>query len=300
MTIDNCKFQIAERTRTWAPKFAIGNTQLSICNFFLIFIFALAATPARAQEMVGVGIDEKLSGRLPLDAPFTDHQGRAVKLGDYFGDGKPVVLSLVYYRCPGVCTATLTGLAQAIGESELSLGEKYRVVTVSFNPQETHDLAATKRQNYLEGLDVQGDAEGWVYLTGDASSIERLTKAVGFKYRWVEATGEYAHDSAAIIATPDGRISRYLRGSFYEAETFRLSLVEASDGRIGSLSDKVWVKICGYDPRQGKYVVMAQTVLMIGGMLTILAVASVVGLLFYREQQLRKRAPVRDVQPHAA
>jgi protein SCO1 len=208
----------------------------------------------------------------------------------------------VYYGCPGLCTATLTGVAAAIDDVTLNLGGDYRIVTVSFNPQEGTHLAASKRDSYLRTLRSSGerDPEGWVFLTGPAESIERLTQAVGFRYRWVEATGEFAHDTAAIIATPDGRVSRYLRGAFYDPSTFRLSLVEASSGRIGTLSDRIRVRICGYDPRQGKYVVMAQTIMMIGGGATILAVVAVVVLLTRLEHHRRKRISVRDVQPHAA
>ena len=288
----NCQLQTAQAAGPKAPNPVICILRFALC--ILLLAWAVGVSPARAQEMVGVGIDEKLGATLPLDASFTDHEGRRVQLADYFRDGRPVVLNLVYYRCAGVCTSTLMGVAQAIEQTQLPLAQQYRVLSISFDPRETHELAAAKRRSYLEAMGGPEGAEGWVFLTGDASSIARLTQAVGFRYVYVDDKGEYAHDAAAIICTADGRVSRYLRGAFYDPTTFRLSLVEASNGKVGSLSDKVWVKVCGYDPRLGKYVLMAQTVLMIGGGLTVAALAAVIGLLLYRESQRK-----RDMQPHA-
>lgn len=256
--------------------------------------------PQVKQEMVGVGITEKLGHATPLDATFTDHRGRKVTLGDLLKDGRPIVLSLVYYRCPGLCSMALSGLSDTLRQMAWKPGDKYRVITVSFDPSDTFDVAAAKRANYLQATSLSDEA-AWVFLTGDAANIQKLTEAVGFKYIFNKESGQFSHDSAAIVLTPDGRISRYLRGVFYDPQTLKMSLVEASDGRIGTLSDQVWMKVCGYDASKGRYVVMARSVLAIGGVVTIAALILTVGLLLIREHSQRnknKRASEVDVQPH--
>jgi protein SCO1 len=258
-----------------------------------------ADEPQVRQEMVGVGITEKLGTRVPLDLTFTDHAGRSVTLADYLADGKPVVLSLVYYRCPGLCSMTLTGVSDVVRQMEWRPGDKYHVLSVSIDPAEKPELAAAKRANYLESAGLPPDGEGWSFLTGDAQSIRSLTEAVGFAYVYNPESQQFSHDAAAILITPQGRISRYLRGAYYDPGTLRLALVEASDGKIGSLSDQVWMRICGYDASQGRYVVMARTIVMMGGALTVGALVLVVGGLVVREQILRKKASASDVQPHA-
>ena len=270
----------------------MNKTSIISCLLWL----ALAAPSALAQqEVAGVGIDEKPGDALPLDAVLRDHNGKPVTLGDYFNDGKPVVLNLVYYGCPGICTEILGGTATAIDETTLRLGDEYRVVTISFDPAETPDLSGPKRENYLGTLQSRQGEEGWVFLTADQANIDSVTRAVGFRYIWNEETGLWVHDAAAILCTPEGRISRYFRGTEFDPQTLRLSLVEASGGKIGALSDQIWVGLCGYDPKLGKYVVLARTVITIGGAATILAVAGVVAYMIYLEHK-RKKA----VRPHAA
>lgn len=240
------------------------------------------------QEITGVGITEQLGDALPLDATFTDQDGKTVRLADYFSQGKPVVVNLVYYGCPGLCTAVLSGLSVTLKEMDWAPGENYHVLTVSFNPADTPALAASKRANYLQHMDRPGAEKGWTFLTGDAANIKRLSEAVGFAYKWNPETEQFMHDAAAIVCTPDGRISRYLRGAYYDPQTFRMSLVEAGGGKIGSLSEQVWLRMCGYDAAQGRYVVIARNVLAAGGAATAVALALVVGFFFLKENKIKR------------
>ena len=162
-------------------------------------------TPAALRE---VGFEQKLAQQVPLDIPLTDETGRAVRLGDYFGK-KPVVLSLVYYECPMLCTLTLNGLTSALSVMSFDAGKEFEVVTVSFEPKETWELAAAKKAAYLKRYKRPGSAAGWHFLVGDKAAIETLTKAVGFRYAWDEATKQYAHPSGIVTLTPQGRISRH-------------------------------------------------------------------------------------------
>ncbi len=265
--------------------------------------WALCDEPVKPvrQEMAGVGIEEKPGAVLPLDAAFKDQDGQAVRLGDYFNDGKPVVLNLVYYECPGICTAVLSGLTATLREVDWTAGNQFRVVTISFNPKDTPSLAQAKRANYLQTLGRPVPQDGWSFLTGDEANIRKVAQAVGFKYRWIEETGQYAHDMAQVLATGQGRVSRYLRGAYYDPKTFRLALVEASGGKIGTISDKVWLQVCGYDASQGKYVVMARTILAAGGALTVLAMLAVLVPVWLKEKRrFKQHAASKDATLHPA
>ena len=178
-------------------------------------------TPPALRE---VGFDQKLSHQVPLDIPFTDETGRAVRLGDYFGK-KPVVLSLVYYECPMLCTLTLNGLTSALAVMSFDVGKEFEVVTVSFEPKETWQLAAAKKAAYMKRYKRPGADAGWHFLVGDKAAIDRLAQAVGFRYAWDENTRQYAHPSGIVTLTPQGRISHYLFGIEYAPKDLRLSLV---------------------------------------------------------------------------
>ena len=199
-----------------------------------------------------VGIEQHLNAQLPLDAVFRDEHGHEVKLGDYFKD-RPVVVMLVYYRCPMLCTQVLNGFLKSSQAVPLQIGRDYQVVTVSFDPRETPELAAEKKNSYVRAYRRDGAADGWHFLTGDRQSIDRLTKVVGFRYHFDPKSDQFAHASGIALATPDGRLSRYFYGIEYEPDDLRLGLVESSSGRIGSLVDQVLLLCYHYDPLTGKY-----------------------------------------------
>jgi protein SCO1/2 len=251
---------------------------------------AQAPTPA-PPDAEGIGITEHLGERLPLELPFTDETGKAVTLGDYFNDDKPVVLTLVYYRCPAICNALLNGMVYSLNDMEWSAGEEFRIVTVSFDPSETHDLADAKKRNYLSQYERDPAPDGWRFLVGEESSTKTLTEAVGFEYRYEPRTGLYTHAATLMICTPDGRLSRYINDVMFEPETLRMALTEASEGTIGTPMERFLLKWCyTYDPGAGKYVVAAQKLMMLGGGAMVLLTFVGLGALWrFESKRLERR-----------
>ena len=234
-----------------------------------------------------VGIDQRLNDQLPLDAVFKDEHGNEVRLGQFF-NGKPVVLSLVYYTCPMLCNQVLNGMLGSFRQMSFNAGEQFEVVTVSFDTKETPQLAAAKKQTYIAGYNRPSGATGWHFLTGDDANIRRLTDAVGFRYTWDEQTGQFAHASGIMVLTPTGKLSRYFYDVKYSPRDLRLGLVEASEGRVGSPVDQVLLYCFHYDPREGKYGPAVMNFVRAGGVLTVLAIVAFVGVLWRRER-LRAR-----------
>lgn len=223
-----------------------------------------------------VSFEQKLNGQLPLELPFKDESGRAVKLGDYFGR-KPVVLTFVYYECPMLCTEVLNGLESSLRVLTETIGNEFDVVTVSFDPKETPVLAAGKKKAYLERYKRPQAEAGWHFLTGEQSSIETLTQAAGFNYVWDEATHQFAHPSGIVIVTPQGRVSRYFFGVDYAPRDVKFALIESSNEKIGSLADRLLLYCYHYDPQQGNYGFVAMKAIRIGGAVTLVAL---VGFMF--------------------
>ena len=222
-------------------------------------------------------IEQRLNGQIPLDLAFRDETGREVRLGEYFKSDRPVVLSLVYYECPMLCNQVLNGLVGTLEAVSFTPGEEFEIVTVSFDPRETPELAARKKETYLRRYRRQGAEGGWHFLTGDKESIERLTQAVGFGYYWDEQSQQFAHASAIMVATPQGKLSHYFYGIEYSPKELRLALVEASAGQIGSPVDKLILYCYHYDPTTGKYGPVIMNILRAAGVLTV---AGVLALLF--------------------
>jgi protein SCO1/2 len=218
-------------------------------------------------------MDQRLNEQVPLDIVFRDEQGQSVRLGDYF-DGKAVILSLVYYQCPMLCTQVLNGLVSSIGVLSFDVGDQFNAVTVSFDPRDTPELAAAKKRSYLQRYRRPGAARGWHFLTGDQSSIKALTSAIGFRYAFDPASGQFAHASGIMVLTPQGRISRYFYGIEYAPKDLRLGLVEASENRIGSPADQILLFCYHYDPATGKYSAVVLNMVKLGAALTLLALVA--------------------------
>jgi protein SCO1/2 len=217
-----------------------------------------------------VAFEQHLNEQLPLDLPFADESGKAVKLGDYFGR-KPVVLAFVYYECPMLCTQVLNGLESSLRVINESIGKEFDVVTVSFDPRETPVLAAAKKQAYLDRYKRAGAAQGWHFLTGNQASIDTLTKAAGFSYAWDEQSQQFAHPSGIIVATPEGRLSRYFFGIDYSPRDVKFALIESSSGTIGSLAEELLLYCYHYDPAAGNYGFAAMRAVRVGGAVTLVA-----------------------------
>jgi protein SCO1/2 len=247
--------------------------------------------PAAASIMQRVGIDQKLEAQLPLDVELRDESGKTVRLGDYFGKGKPVVLAFVYYGCPQLCTMVLNGMNQSFRTLSFDIGKEYEVVTVSFDHSETPQLAAEKKTTYLKSYGRAGGEQGWHFLTGDEANIKRLTDAAGFRFVWDEPTKQFAHGSAIMVATPQGQLSRYFYGLEYAPKDLRLGLIEASENKIGRLSDEVLLLCYQYNPMTGKYGFAIMRSLQVGGFATILILGSYITIKLVRERRLNAPLP---------
>jgi protein SCO1 len=245
--------------------------------------------PAAALPMAvqGVGIDQNLNAQIPLELTFKDETGQAVRLGQYFHD-KPVVLALVYYECPGLCDLVLNGLSHAMEQISLNVGADYEVVTVSFNPKESWQLAGAKKANYIEKYQRPGgqaDAKaGWHFLTGQEDAIKKLTSTVGFHYNWDPVAKQFAHASGIMVLTPEGKIARYFYGIQYKPRDFRLGLVEASANKIGTTADQVLLFCYHYDPTTGKYGMAITQITRALGTATVLALGGFIFIMLRRER----------------
>lgn len=239
-----------------------------------------SAIPAPLRE---IGFDQNIDQRVPLDTTFRNEAGATVHLGDYFGK-KPVVLVFAYFDCPMLCTQVINGLSSALGVMSLNPGKDFEIVTVSFNPHDTPASAAAKKAVYLERYKRAGAAEGWHFLTGDQPSIDRLTKAAGFRYVWDAETKQYAHPSGVIVLTPDGRLSRYLFGIEYGPRDLRLGIVEASEGKVGTPVDALLLYCYHYDPMTGRYGLVIMRAIRMAGAATVLALAAFIVVMVRKEQ----------------
>lgn len=243
------------------------------------------------QELEGVGIIEHLDGKIPLDLKFTDETGREVVLGDYFGKDRPVLLTLVYFSCPMLCTLVLNGMIDALRQVDMTPGKEFEIVTVSFDPTETATLAKFKKQNYLNEYGRPEAGPGWHFLVGGAAEIRALTDAVGFGYKWNAEQQQYVHQAAIYVVTPDGRLSRYLYGVMFEPRTLKLSILEAGKGKIGSTLDAIVLYCFHYDANSGKYAPAAVRIMRAGGILTVLILGSVLSTLWARDRRRRRSSP---------
>lgn len=237
-------------------------------------------------KLRNVGIDQRLNEQVPLDLPFRDEEGRTVTLGDYFGK-KPVILSLIYYACPMLCTTSENGLLEAVKHVNFDVGKEYEILTVSFDPKDKPMDAAAKKSVYVGLYGRPGAEEGWHFLTGDESSIRQLTDAVGFRYSYDESTEQFSHATGIMVLTPQGRISHYFYGIQYPAGDLRLALVESSNNKIGSPVDAVLLYCCSYDPAVGKYGLIISRVLKIAGIFTILTLGTLMLVMFRAEPRAR-------------
>lgn len=247
------------------------------------YVFAITDS----RDVKDIGIDEKTGVFVPGDIRFTTESNEIIELKDFFNPAKPVILNLVYFGCPRLCNFATDGLVQVMNEqNSLEMGSDFKVLTVSFDPRDTPELASTKASQYREMV-KHGDSgmENWVFLTSDSENIRRLTEAVGFRYK-VDGD-EFAHASALIILTPEGKISRYLPGIQYEPGDFRLSLLEASRGRIGSseMLNKLLLFCYEFDPVGKKYALQALNIVKAAGAVTLLSLCGILTYFWRRERK---------------
>jgi protein SCO1/2 len=242
------------------------------------------AAPLPAPPLKDIGFDQKLGDAVPLDLAFRDEAGKTVHLRDYFGK-RPVVLSLVYFDCPMLCGMTTDGLVRSLRALRLSVGTDFDVLSVSFDPRETSELASAKKGPVMRQYGRAGGAEGWHFLTGDKESVDALTKAVGFRYVWDADQKQFAHATGILVLTPQGRIARYFFGIEYPAKDLRLGLVEASEERIGNVVDQLLLLCYHYDPKTGRYTAVVTRTIRVAAVVTLAAVAGLVVTLLRREKR---------------
>jgi protein SCO1/2 len=222
-------------------------------------------------ELEGVGITEHLDASLPLELTLRDESGQVVALGQYFEEGKPVVLNLVYFNCPMLCNVFLDGFLATLGELDWTPGDEFRVVTVSIDPADGPEGARIKRDHYVKRLGRPEAERGWHFLTGSEENVRKLADTIGFAYRYDEEKAEFMHSPGLFVATPGGRLSRYLYGVMFDPGTLRLSLVEASEGGIGSTMDQLILFCFAYDHTEGRYGPAALKIVRAFGALTAVA-----------------------------
>ena len=241
-----------------------------------------SSIPAPLRE---IGFDQRIGETIPLDTTFRDESGRTVRLGEYFGH-RPVVMVFAYYDCPMLCTQVINGLSSALKVLSLEPGTDFEIVTVSFDPHDTPASATAKKNMYLERYKRPGAAAAWHFLSGDQASIDRLTKAAGFRYVWDAPTKQFAHPTGVIVLTPDGRLARYLFGIEYGPRDLRYALVEASDGRVGNTVDALLLYCYHYDPMTGRYGLVVMRLMRIAGAATVVALGAFIFVMFRREKRI--------------
>ena len=247
-----------------------------------------STTPAPLKE---VTFRQQLNQQLPLETRFTDEAGRDVRLGDYFKTGKPVVLAFVYYQCPMLCIQVMNGISSALTALPFVPGKDFDVVLVSFDPRDTPQAAAEKKQAHLQYWSSEKTAAGWHFLTGDETAIRQATQAAGFSYRWDPSTQQFAHVSGVLVVTPDGRLSRYFYGIEYSPKELRLALVDSGEGKVGTVIDELLLYCFHYDPASGRYGVVVMNLIRLGGVVTVAFMAGFI--LLMRRRDMRTHAEGR-------
>jgi protein SCO1/2 len=282
---------VTVKSRLYLVLFARRSVIVSLfSSILLVWIVPAWAHNELPPLLREVDFEQRLNEQVPLDLVFRDETGRVVQLGDYFG-AKPVILDLAYYECPMLCPMVLDGLLSSLRALPFNVGDQFDVLTVSFNPKDTVELAAGKKAVYVQRYSRPGAAEGWHFLTGEPDAIQRLTQAIGFRYAYDSAQAQYAHAAGIIVLTAQGKIARYFYGIEYAPRDLRLSLVEASANEIGSPLDQLLLFCYHYDPVTGKYGAAILNMMQLTGLATVLALGIFIIVMFRREQRKLRLNP---------
>ncbi|MEX0928743.1 MAG: SCO family protein [Balneolales bacterium] len=258
---------------------------LTVISVLLFGRDGMGQVNERPSVLDGVGLTEKLGDVVSGDILLINEEGKEVSLSAYLNNGKPVILNLVYYECPMLCNLILNGLQKGVSELSWKPGEDYDILSVSISPDETHEVASMKKDNYMKALGMPGAEAGWNFMTARESQVKKLADEVGFGYEYDEESGEYLHASTLIFLSESGTISRYLGGIDYPELMLRNALYDAADGRIGSAVDRMVLYCFKYDPDKDSYVPFAQNIMKLGGLATILVLGSFLGIFWVREKK---------------
>jgi len=278
--------------RKWNT-FAVGSVPRSLLFSVMLVVMAVCTmpiVPARGQiadqtppALQQVKVEEHLGQTIPLDLQFTDHTGQPVTLDTYFHQGKPVLLTMVYYDCPMLCPMVLNGLRQSVDSLAWAPGDEFQMVAVSFNPRETPALAREKHDRYVNSLRQPVDGNSWAFLVGEESQSRALAQALGFRYHYVPEKQMYAHPAVSYVLTEDGKITRYLYGINHRKRDLKLALLEGAQGKIGNTMDRLLLYCYQYDSDAGGYVLFAENLMRLGGALTVVILGSVIGRYWWKE-----------------
>ena len=284
---------------------------LTLAPLVLAALLALTATfvsrPAAAgpddavvpKELQHVGVTEHLDAQLPLDTTFLDHTGKPVRLGDYFDGTRPVLLTFAYHTCPVLCSMVLNATIDGLRNVGWTIGKEFDVVTISIDPRDSLEKTAAKRASVIAQYKRPQAEQGMHFLVGDELNIKRTTDSMGFEYKYDAEQQQYAHPAVVMLLKPGGRVSRYLYGLEFSPKDLKIGLLEASEGKSISTVEKMILYCYRYDPHDGKYVVMAQNIMKLGGGMTMLSLGSFLGMFWWRERRKTKREAVADTSPHA-
>jgi protein SCO1/2 len=252
-------------------------------------------------ELRGVDIVEHLKGPLPRDAAFRDAEGKSVKLGDYFDGKRPTLFVFVYHTCPMLCSLVLDAAVRSLNDVQWTVGEQFDVVAVSIDPRDTPESATKKRAQVVASYTrAGGDTKGWHFLTGDEANIRKVTDAVGFEYRYDARQKQYAHPAAIYLLTPEGHIARYLYGIQYDPGDVRLGLLEATEGRSITTTERVLLFCYHYDPQGKKYSLVAMNVMRLGGAVTLVGMGAFFTIMWARGRRKRNRERLAASAPSTA
>lgn len=230
------------------------------------------------EELKNVGIEEKIGQNIDLSLVVTDEKGEKRALSTFVRPHKPLVISPIYFNCPGLCNFHLNGFTETLKTVDWSPSKEFDIMAFSFDPSETPEVAAKKKENYLKLYGRPGTQDGWHFVTADQETVNKLTESLGFKFKWNEQAKEWSHASAAIVISPEGKISRYLHGIQFEARDVKLALNEAADGKVGNIVDSVMLYCFKYDSHQSKYGLQVFNLMKLAGAVTVIALALWLGI----------------------
>ncbi len=242
------------------------------------------------RRLVGIDVQEHLAAPLPMDLAFEDENGKSATLKDYFDGSVPVILTMNYSNCPMLCSLQLNALVDGLKKVDWTIGKEYRIVTVSFDPNETAELAHRTKARYLAQYGRPGSEGGWHFLHGSENNVQAMAKALGITYHYNEARKEYVHPATVVLSTPNGKIDRYLYGLDYPQKTLHLSLVESSEGKIGTTVDQLILFCFHYDANEGRYAPVARNIMRAGGGATVFLLAGFLTVLSKRDKKRKNES----------
>lgn len=262
----------------------VGLAVCALSMFLQPFLAEAQLNRQKPQDLQEVGVEEQLGDRIPLDLTFATSEGDSTTLRALMDSDKPVLLNPVYYECPMLCSMVIDAVFAGVNDLKWTPGKEYNIITFSIDPEEDHRLAASTKDSMITKFGRESAGDGWYFLTGKENSIKTLTEAIGFKYKKVDQTGQYAHSASIMFLSPDGILTRYLYGIKFDEFSLRNALYEAADGEIGSTVDQVLLYCYQYDPDSQSYTPVAWRIMQLGGFATVLVLGIFLGLMWLRNK----------------